>query len=57
MNALIPILLRSSGGRSGTSLLMEILLSADEIVFDKKHPYESRVFFVIFLSIESSTIS
>lgn len=43
MNALIPILLRSPGGRSGTSLLMEILSSADEIVFDKKHPYESRV--------------
>lgn len=43
MRALTPLLLRSSGGRVGTSLMMELLGTADEIVFDKRHPYESRV--------------
>lgn len=38
-----PILVRSAGGRSGTSRMMELLGSSDEIQFDRRHPYEVRL--------------
>ncbi len=40
---LIPILVRSPGGRCGTSLMMEVLGSSSQIAFDRRHPYESRM--------------
>ena len=38
-----PILVRSPGGRSGTSLMMEMLSSSKDIAFDRRHPYEVRM--------------
>ncbi|MDR9826775.1 sulfotransferase domain-containing protein [Vibrio sp. FNV 38] len=42
-NLLTPVLIRSPGGRSGTSLMMELLSSSSEIAFDRRHPYEVRM--------------
>ena len=42
-DCLIPILVRSPGGRSGTSLMMEVLSSSPKISFDRQHPYEVRM--------------
>ena len=42
-NYLKPLLVRSPGGRTGTSLMMELLSSSDSIAFDRKHPYEVRM--------------
>jgi len=39
---LIPILLRSFG-RTGTTMLMQLLGSSEKIIFDKEYPYESRL--------------
>jgi len=39
---IIPILLRSFG-RTGTTMLMQLLGSSEEIVFDKTYPYENRL--------------
>jgi len=39
---LIPILLRSFG-RTGTTMLMQLLGSSEKIIFDKQYPYENRL--------------
>jgi len=38
-----PVLVRSPGGRTGTSVMMELLSSSESIVFDRNHPYEVRL--------------
>jgi len=42
LNTLEPILIRMLSGRSGSTLLMQLLGTSDEIAFDRVYPFEDR---------------
>ena len=39
---LTPVLLRTLGGRTGSTLVMQLLATSPEIAFDRVHPFEHR---------------
>jgi hypothetical protein len=39
---LVPVLLQLLSGRSGSTLLMQLLGTSDEVVFDREYPFENR---------------